>query len=205
MAHRFVFEIAEHIPLKQGLRWVSLSGSQFLQNRRAYSIKTRIKTKRKESVCIYRNRRAYSIKTRIKTEDNRKHFRRWAIAEHIPLKQGLRLMVDSLYNFLNQDRRAYSIKTRIKTRPLNFSDSLTIIAEHIPLKQGLRLIELHQCFVYLEIAEHIPLKQGLRPARSSSIASSSLNRRAYSIKTRIKTATYQPDQQINDQSQSIFH
>ena len=86
--------LREHIPLKQGLR---LPNDQYKIPipipQRAYSIKTRIKTKEFLQPVLYlqRAQRAYSIKTRIKTA----HFSllrqpSLVLREHIPLKQGLR-------------------------------------------------------------------------------------------------------------------
>mgnify|MGYP006873047429 CR=1 FL=1 len=82
------------------------------------------------------------------------------VAEHIPLKQGLRL-----FRFFPYNRE---------------------VAEHIPLKQGLRLAWAIALKIFDGVAEHIPLKQGLRrlyPALQPIWRS----RRAYSIKTRIET------------------
>ncbi len=61
------------------------------------------------------------------------------LAEHIPLKQGLRQMLPSSFSQLTcKPRRAYSIKTRIKTSVSTENFILLLLAEHIPLKQGLR-------------------------------------------------------------------
>ena len=148
-------------------------------HRRAYSIKTRIKTYMKmryDPMMTYR--RAYSIKTRIKTAyklcdvmtiiiaehiplkqglrlPGLFHITMWVlIAEHIPLKQGLRQEPHMVMRILCRNRRAYSIKTRIKTKQHNNWGAHSAIAEHIPLKQGLRLLEL--CFKLIE-----PLSQSI--------------------------------------------
>ena len=61
------------------------------------------------------------------------------VREHIPLEQGLRLIIHIVVA-LNQGQRAYSIRTRIKTViSLIFSFNVFIVREHIPLEQGLRL------------------------------------------------------------------
>ena len=110
------------------------------------------------------------------------------IAEHIPLKQGLRREAAGLLGAFLGNRRAYSIKTRIKTP--SYRADLTLrrwIAEHIPLKQGLRPTTRKNFWEPApKIAEHIPLKQGLRHNLSVRPIFV-LDRRAYSIKTRIKT------------------
>ena len=61
------------------------------------------------------------------------------LAEHIPLKQGLRLSL-----------------------AVNADLILAELAEHIPLKQGLRPFAASAAAAALALAEHIPLKQGLR-------------------------------------------
>ncbi len=86
------------------------------------------------------------------------------LAEHIPLKQGLRQHI-----------------FHIRDLPSH------ILAEHIPLKQGLRPYVFSRDAVFCFLAEHIPLKQGLRLIWVFYKTGDSLPRRAYSIKTRIKT------------------
>ena len=61
------------------------------------------------------------------------------------------------------------------------------LAEHIPLKQGLRPPWISTLKSFLYLAEHIPLKQGLRHCFPSVVITLHFPRRAYSIKTRIKT------------------
>ena len=84
---------------------------------RAYSIRTRIKTREYFPLQNLQDcQRAYSIRTRIKTPFLVLHkFRIPFVREHIPLEQGLRRM-----NF-------YSCAT------------IQFVREHIPLEQGLRL------------------------------------------------------------------
>ena len=61
------------------------------------------------------------------------------VADHIPLKQGLRL--NSIF----------------------FRFYFLFVADHIPLKQGLRpLLQLQNNHCFTAVADHIPLKQGLR-------------------------------------------
>ena len=86
------------------------------------------------------------------------------LADHIPLKQGLRQRNGGDWFLIKEmARRPYSIKTRIKTRcPFRTMDE-DVLADHIPLKQGLR--QIHRDHLEREgvLADHIPLKQGLRP------------------------------------------
>ena len=140
------------------------------------------------------------------------------LADHLPLKQGLRpASPESVASTRRNARRPSSIKTRIKTnnvgsshilsparRPssiktrikthntFDYSISLFLLADHLPLKQGLRRHPLKELTHQIKaLADHLPLKQGLRLLlwkRISYIAS--LSRRPSSIKTRIKTLTY---------------
>ena len=64
---------------------------------------------------------------------------RLTLADHIPLKQGLRLF-------------RLEVKTII----------VVPLADHIPLKQGLRQGLATLAGRSLALADHIPLKQGLR-------------------------------------------
>ena len=59
--------------------------------------------------------RAYSIRTRIKTLSLCKFINSLAIREHIPLEQGLRLLISLSVAATLVYQRAYSIRTRIKT------------------------------------------------------------------------------------------
>ena len=134
--------LADHIPLKQGLRpECDLCSNRCLRiARRPYSIKTRIKTFQGFLALIHcLARRPYSIKTRIKTLQSEMNITMsCALADHIPLKQGLRLI---------------------------FSVGIvrgSELADHIPLKQGLRHIYPAEPLRSQELADHIPLKQGLR-------------------------------------------
>ena len=84
---------------------------------RAYSIRTRIKTRIVlEGVINTECQRAYSIRTRIKTTESRQVVVfRDSVREHIPLEQGLRLL------------------STLRPR------GIELVREHIPLEQGLRL------------------------------------------------------------------
>ena len=87
------------------------------------------------------------------------------LRDHIPLKQGLRLI-----NKLCHQKPG-------------------LLRDHIPLKQGLRLISFFLSVTTSPtLRDHIPLKQGLRLyIRVANNTSNDLTQRPYSIKTRIKT------------------
>ena len=110
------------------------------------------------------------------------------LREHIPLKQGLRPLIQLSGSSLMNPQRAYSIKTRIKTTFLvSAARTISMLREHIPLKQGLRQIIRTRKANIRYLREHIPLKQGLRPRMFKCVSSVLISQRAYSIKTRIKT------------------
>ena len=103
-------------------------------SQRAYSIKTRIKTRyTKEFLStIFMPQRAYSIKTRIKTYSHAVYsLLTTQLREHIPLKQGLRLIFLPARNIRRSSQRAYSIKTRIKTTACLRNPSSSSISESI--------------------------------------------------------------------------
>ena len=138
---------------------------------------------------VWLSRRAYSIKTRIKTLLKISLKFLILLAEHIPLKQGLRRRISAI-KLLISSRRAYSIKTRIKTLRAAHLMKKETLAEHIPLKQGLRPSRNVLSVTASLLAEHIPLKQGLRHIWYCWMNRSNHSRRAYSIKTRIKTLCF---------------
>ena len=155
------------------------------------------------------------------------------LADHIPLKQGLRPRGGTLLDLRPyQTRRPYSIKTRIKTALRTSKRHLQPLADHIPLKQGLRPYDTFHRRNFKILADHIPLKQGLRlvanellagviriladhiPLKQGLRQSESrldrvyfkISRRPYSIKTRIKTT--HPTGWVRWKvfgSQTIFH
>ena len=85
------------------------------------------------------------------------------LADHIPLKQGLRHVLCNDSAIRIGPRRPYSIKTRIKTIVLSRARARKEgLADHIPLKQGLRPIAVNASDRSARLADHIPLKQGLR-------------------------------------------
>ena len=109
------------------------------------------------------------------------------IREHIPLEQGLRLSNRQRLSYLLLNQRAYSIRTRIKTNELRLLVLGRLIREHIPLEQGLRQVYLPTKESFVVIREHIPLEQGLR-LNCGNCCLMCCYQRAYSIRTRIKTA-----------------
>ncbi len=85
-----------------------------------------------------------------------------AVGEHIPVKQGLRLIaILRAAEYLDR-RRAYSSKTRIKTLYSFCFIFFVYVGEHIPVKQGLRLALVFALAQLVAVGEHIPVKQGLR-------------------------------------------
>ena len=71
---------------------------------------------------------------------------------------------------------------------VNVGNSIALV-EHIPLEQGLRRLTLDVTKEVIALVEHIPLEQGLRhPVALTLSERDAQPRRAYSIRTRIKTA-----------------
>ena len=178
--------LADHIPLKQGLRlFYSLYCGSSRDARRPYSIKTRIKTHWRTPADPHREdpRRPYSIKTRIKTLSS--------VARRAVLMAA---------------RRPYSIKTRIKTEKAFecFARIQTHLADHIPLKQGLRLSLSRLLGVTPRRPYSIKTRIKTMYVDRTRVKDRG-SRRPYSIKTRIKTLHSLPAVQIYDLSQTIFH
>ena len=163
------------------------------------------------ATCIAR--RKASIKTRIETLFSIPlHGTAEALAERLPLKQGLKhqghfdskkaccarrkasiktrietripLMVASI----SGTRRKASIKTRIET-PHSFNGVCIRhqLAERLPLKQGLKLYGFEHNPNNIKLAERLPLKQGLKLKVALASDFFALPRRKASIKTRIET------------------
>ena len=70
------------------------------------------------------------------------------LREHVPLKQGLRLLI------------AFRIVEIVELR------------EHVPLKQGLRPEAVSRSAQMSRLREHVPLKQGLRPTKNGLLTGS---------------------------------
>ena len=114
--------LSDHLPLKQGLKLrlackLALATSTF----RSSSIKTRIETNQREhKIKPRRTFRSSSIKTRIETEEacairRQNH----TLSDHLPLKQGLKLVRKTNEEMRNE------------------------LSDHLPLKQGLKLSARH--------------------------------------------------------------
>ena len=85
--------------------------------------------------------RGTSIKTRIETveecTDKEGFFR---VEEELPLKQGLKHIIEPYMRFIKNCWRGTSIKTRIETDYLQLYNALKLhVEEELPLKQGLKL------------------------------------------------------------------
>ena len=65
--------------------------------------------------------------------------------------------------------------------------NLRLVREHIPLEQGLRLNSIKLLSFIVFVREHIPLEQGLRHTLLIINPPFHIGKRAYSIRTRIKT------------------
>ena len=84
------------------------------------------------------------------------------LADHVPLKEGLRLALLLAMTHIMPPRRPYSIKRRIKTWCPRSVIHEPKLADHIPLKEGLRRSFAFSLGSLCSLADHIPLKEGLR-------------------------------------------
>ena len=131
--------------------------------------------------------RPSSITTRIKT------FVLWVnkffvVRDHLPLQQGLRLLLILKFANTQWRQRPSSITTRIKTVVCNVGalcvvgsgqrlSSITTriktqfvwlalldctVRDHLPLQQGLRRGEISIQIGFWDVRDHLPLQQGLR-------------------------------------------
>ena len=112
---------------------------------------------------FFKRRRAYSSKTRIKTLSSQSSWKINSVGEHIPVKQGLRL----LFVFP--------------------PTSTTYVGEHIPVKQGLRLRLQLLTRLFCLCRRAYSSKTRIKTHFYFQSVISLLSRRAYSSKTRIKT------------------
>ena len=104
------------------------------------------------------------------------------VRDHIPLEQGLRLILLNIIVAQYMSQRPYSIRTRIKTIfPMNVDG------------------------VDCGVRDHIPLEQGLRPGGTNTIVDFLACQRPYSIRTRIKTANDTTVRISFIRSETIFH
>ena len=157
--------------------------------RRPYSIKTRIKTSRSALLmCAIRTRRPYSIKTRIKTVQQLMSRSSDTLADHIPLKQGLRLCCRLEHKQAICSRRPYSIKTRIKTSNrwyLQVQDWYT--RRPYSIKTRIKTALLLSAWCLCLTRRPYSIKTRIKTPDTTMMARMLHPRRPYSIKTRIKT------------------
>ncbi len=110
---------------------------------RPSSIKTRIKT---SLIAIRRSfnlfvRDHLPLKQGLRLVIVFPHIRNAVVRDHLPLKQGLRRFALYYIQHFTHCQRPSSIKTRIKTpNPLSLNLCSPYVRDHLPLKQGLRLL-----------------------------------------------------------------
>ena len=143
MQQKVIIQVAEVVPLKQGLKlsYYVIRDNQVIRCRGS-SIKTRIETPISR-ICIMNPRtscRGSSIKTRIETRLLKKVLRRTKSCRGSSIKTRIETSIKpakQVYKKLSC--RGSSIKTRIETKYLlQFLQSLQVVAEVVPLKQGLK-------------------------------------------------------------------
>ena len=111
-----------------------------------------------------------------------------AVADHIPLKQGLRPPPRTSVDFVTIVADHIPLKQGLRRGYLDSERFVhQQVADHIPLKQGLRPLCFFSSWYADSVADHIPLKQGLRQCKNCTKHRRNKSRRPYSIKTRIKT------------------
>ena len=112
---------------------------------------------------MFLGQRPSSTKTRIKTRLLKLIQQTGFVRDHLPLKQGLRLV--KLWDFAEvyYCQRPSSTKTRIKTKAMSVLLDVLQVRDHLPLKQGLRPCKGIFMLLSLAVRDHLPLKQGLRP------------------------------------------
>ena len=96
----------------------------------------------------------------------------YLVAEHDPLKQGLKPYLSVFPALRFVCCRARSIKTRIETCGSGIPQHpRRRVAEHDPLKQGLKLgVHISDGNLWSKVAEHDPLKQGLKHNKLATVA-----------------------------------
>ena len=138
------------------------------------------------------------------------------VRDHIPLEQGLRPHPPLWWNTTGRQRpysirtriktrntliintspigqRPYSIRTRIKTSSHDEPHPKLLVRDHIPLEQGLRPCWQQPQIYAGYVRDHIPLEQGLRLLVSFMVIMQPAGQRPYSIRTRIKTVSFDID------------
>ena len=110
------------------------------------------------------------------------------LREHIPLQQGLRLLVTYFNDYKWVSQRAYSTTTRIKTTCDKIFLSLVQRAQRAySTTTRIKTLVHSLLFKLRDLREHIPLQQGLRPLLKYFVIICLFSQRAYSTTTRIKT------------------
>ena len=137
------------------------------------------------------SQRPYPTKTRIKTRQRRSPhgWSSW-LRDHIPPKQGLRLLFSffiSFKYFILRDHIPPKQGLRLSSLPQ--LAALNHLRDHIPPKQGLRLYFIVVAMsIFFCLRDHIPPKQGLRlNIPHNNLPIQSVSQRPYPTKTRIKT------------------
>ena len=112
------------------------------------------------------------------------------VRDHIPLEQGLRLIL-LFFGWIPVIRqRPYSIRTRIKTMARDVSSRNPISGQR-PYSIRTRIktyCRFNPYTVFPFVRDHIPLEQGLRPRVVVLLEVLICCQRPYSIRTRIKTS-----------------
>ena len=116
----FYPDLAEHLPLEQGLRLVRSNMPGYFDRYLAEHLPLEQGLRQLDMVPFTmpnETRRASSIRTRIKTLVSKKCYHLlFVLAEHLPLEQGLRPSYPQRDRRRLDSRRASSIRTRIKTQ-----------------------------------------------------------------------------------------
>ena len=163
-------DVRDHIPLEQGLRPRSVASKWSWR-----SVRDHIPLEQglRPHPPLWWNttgrQRPYSIRTRIKTRNT------------------------LIINTSTIGQRPYSIRTRIKTSSHDEPHPKLLVRDHIPLEQGLRPCWQQPQIYAGYVRDHIPLEQGLRLLVSFMVIMQPAGQRPYSIRTRIKTVSFDID------------
>ena len=109
------------------------------------------------------------------------------LREYVPLKQGLRPVLNGVNGYYLMAPRVCSTKTRIKTNPTLALVLYGILREYVPLKQGLRQHQV-RCYPFAVRAPRVcSTKTRIKTLTFGFLTSSEITPRVCSTKTRIKT------------------
>ena len=128
-----------------------------------------------------KRQRPYSIRTRIKTDGSSRNLCASAVRDHIPLEQGLRLLVHPIYI------------------------GHTFVRDHIPLEQGLRLLFQFAKLALCRVRDHIPLEQGLRQSSRTSLTDASPVRDHIPLEQGLRHIATIWEELFLAESETIFH